>query len=90
MNKSWDHAAHALDEATRKQQAEWGCSRPRCSEPPVIAVSYRYVTGRAGRTTRRTQVLCKPHGDAFVEKHGVEVGPEAPLYGAPTEAGGPR
>lgn len=86
-SSSWAHTAYAMtaeDKADRLRH-QWTCARSRCAEWPAVAISYRYVTGRAGRATTRTQAVCQAHGEAFAAKHGIEIGPEAPIYGTPTQ-----
>jgi hypothetical protein len=44
-----------------------------CFEPLAFYASYRYVTGRAGRTTRRDLYLCRKHGEHFAAKHNLKI-----------------
>lgn len=49
--------------------------------PALYTASYRYVTGRAGRTTYRDLRYCQPCAEKFVAKHGLAL-PETVESGA--------
>ena len=54
----------------------WNCAK--CDGPPAVyATSFRYVTGRAGRTTDRWQAVCLNCAAVFAAKHGLTL-PEVP------------
>jgi hypothetical protein len=44
-----------------------------CPEAAAYTLSYRYVTGPAGRETVRHFPACPGHAQAFAVKHGVRV-----------------
>lgn len=63
---------------------QWGCrSRAKktdgpgkpgiCGEKGAYIVGYTYITGKAGRTTRRDMEKCEAHAKQFAEKHGLEM-----------------
>jgi hypothetical protein len=47
----------------------------KCEQPTAYIVGYKYITGRAGRTSTREQTACEAHGKAFAEKHGLTFPP---------------
>ncbi len=49
------------------------CSAPKCNDPMKFGVSYRYVTGRAGRIGRAEKGYCQAHGKKFAEKNGIDL-----------------
>ncbi len=49
------------------------CSSARCPATPTHEATYRYVTGRKGRTTDRRQEFCDVHAAVFGDKHGIGV-----------------
>lgn len=44
---------------------------------PIYYASYRYVTGRSGRTTQRDLYLCKSCGEKFAKKNKLLLPAEA-------------
>ena len=48
------------------------CSR-RCPNRREFEVSYRYVTGRAGRTSEQTRTVCRQHALAFAKKNSLDL-----------------
>lgn len=79
MSKSWGHTVRAM---TPEEQA-WAdkefaheryprtCSAGKCDGRPTFVTTYRYVTGRGGRTSWAQRNLCEDHAIAFASKHGV-------------------
>lgn len=52
----------------------WGgfsCVAGRCTCPAVYRTTYRYVTGRAGRTSTAEKPACLEHGTKFAARHGL-------------------
>jgi hypothetical protein len=58
-----------------------GCMWPKCRKPEVVyAISYGYVTGRQGRTSRATKFVCEACGRKFAAKNKLEA-PEPSVPG---------
>lgn len=81
MANSWGHALCRIDdrEGARKlgvglMHRAWSpgkCSAQKCKEVPVWWASYRYITGRSGRATRRNLYYCDSHARRFAVHHGL-------------------
>ena len=86
MGDSWDHVIRLLTDKELEYYGQWHCSAPRCHESPTHGGEYRYVTGRAGRTTRAERKLCPEHAARFAAKHSLampdaaEERPSSPLH----------
>lgn len=50
----------------------------KCPEKATFEVSFRYVTGRGGRTTRRRRPACQEHAQTFVRKNDLGELPTEP------------
>lgn len=48
-----------------------------CHERRAFAVSYSYITGRAGRASRSERFACRAHAEAFARKNSVPMPAEA-------------
>jgi hypothetical protein len=70
MTSSYDHRITVLP--ADRQTCFCSASR-HCQAPIVFYASYRYTTGRQGRTTRRDLYYCEPHGEKFAAKHKIEI-----------------
>lgn len=75
MAGSWGHEARLLTEREREFKGRWGCVRRGCKEAPTVMVSYRYVTGGAGRVSSNHSAVCELHAKKFATQHGIEIGP---------------
>lgn len=77
MGSSWGHAVARLDPETIDEHDRWGrrCSARRCIEPVTHVISYRYVTGRAGRVSWAERRVCDDHAARFAKRYQVEIGP---------------
>lgn len=63
-----------------------GCCWPKCHKPEVVyVVSYRYITGRAGRVGIREQFVCQRHGREFAAKNKL-VAPDPAIPGTTKSA----
>lgn len=72
MSSSYGHQIQSASLRDREANDQWGCMHPKCRATPILFVaSYRYVTGRKGRTTRAERFFCQVHGDAFAKKNGL-------------------
>jgi len=73
---SW---AHAIRYATPDElhcvwrNSPYECSAPKCHAPAVYKVGYRYVTGRQGRVTSATRLICERHGEIFCKRYQLEL-----------------
>jgi len=73
-SNTWAHALRRMptDEAERCLRLGWTCQGGRpCPNPPTHEASYRFVTGRAGRTSTRRTHLCDEHAAKFAAKYDV-------------------
>jgi hypothetical protein len=74
--RSWDHAARRLTDAEADHADRWGrrCAMsPKCAAAVTTATSYRYVTGRGGRTTTSERTGCDDHAAKFAAKHSIAI-----------------
>lgn len=74
--KSWGHKVEVLaaDQAREwspdGNHRRWKCARCKAA-PSEFRISFRYVTGRAGRVTDRSQAVCPACATKFATKYGV-------------------
>jgi hypothetical protein len=75
VSSSYGHAIRALsaEEIANRTRLGYWCSSGKCREQVACDASYRYVTGRSGRTTERNTQMCAEHGKKFAAKHGLEL-----------------
>lgn len=67
MAESWNHEL-----VYHEQSLQTRCSVGKClGEHPKYLATYRYITGRAGRASTSTRMLCDKHAIAFAAKHSV-------------------
>jgi hypothetical protein len=92
--ESWGHtirplradekARWSLFEAASKYAWRHPCRWPRCAEPPIYMVLWRYIAGRSGRTSETHGAACDKHGRSFAEKHRLTL----PTHASSVQAGG--
>lgn len=62
------------------------CKMPKCRDRATHEVRYRYVTGRAGRTSWAAKNACTSHAERFAAKHEIEIADAPPRQHAIQQA----
>jgi hypothetical protein len=70
---AWGHEVVPLTGDKLALAIELGetCGARDCEKSPTWVTSYSYVTGRAGRTSKRHQRVCADHALTFADKHNL-------------------
>lgn len=78
--QSWDHAIVKLDTVNESSGDPRRCTAGRnCKAVARFDVSYRYVTGRAGRTTRANKAACLEHAAKFATTNHLQFNITSPV-----------
>jgi hypothetical protein len=90
--RSWNHRVYRLDPADIDRNDRFGvtCATSKCKTLPTHATRWDYVTGRAGRVSDTTRLVCAAHAEAFARRHGLAIGepPRRPERSALAAAAG--
>lgn len=81
MSSSYGHQIKSASERDRELWNRWGGCGRGCKRPVVFCASYRYVTGRRGRTTTAERFVCQAHGEKFAKQHELTL-PDSSVPGA--------
>jgi hypothetical protein len=82
MASSSTSYGHAVRRMTPQELVAYGGKGHKCAgkclEKAIFEVSFRYVTGRTGRTTRRCRPACQLHAERFAVKNSLGELPTEP------------
>lgn len=83
--RSWNHRVYRLDPADIDRNDRFGatCATGKCTTLPTHATGWDYVTGRAGRVSDMTRLVCTAHAEAFSRKHNLTIDEPPPRPGRP-------
>jgi hypothetical protein len=81
MPNSWGHAISLLPPGAWERGRQ--CSTPRCVQLATHLTVYKYLTGKAGRTSWAARRVCDVHAERFRAKHQL---PEPEAAAAPRHA----
>jgi hypothetical protein len=73
MGKSWDHAVQVLTAESRERYSYRHCASGKCAEPVTHLVTFKVITGRAGRVGSQSRLICDGHAEKFADKHEIDI-----------------